>query len=208
MIATKRSWKILLGAVFGGITLGVTARLWMRWISTEPEFSWSGSIFIVIAFTIFTTSQALVYVLRRRVKSKKLNAVVRIGGAIFSLTIFSGAGALMFPTVFLVSIGLWQKRLDKRIRYVLLALSLLIPIRQIMDFGSDFGWNLATLGRSLLFILIYSIVIALLKPTITPYLHLEMKAVSWSFKTTLYFSLFAVFAAAIFLLFTMGIPGS
>ena len=134
MIATKRSWKILLGAVFGGITLGVTARLWMRWISTEPEFSWSGSIFIVIAFTIFTTSQALVYVLRRRVKSKKLNAVVRIGGAIFSLTIFSGAGALMFPTVFLVSIGLWQKRLDKRIRYVLLALSLLIPIQQIMDF--------------------------------------------------------------------------
>ncbi len=169
MLATRRGWQILLGAIFVGIALGATARLWMRWISTQPEFSWSGSIFIVIAFTIFTTSQAIVYVLRRSVKSKRLTTVVRSGGAILSLSIFGGAGALMFPTVFLASIGLWQKRLDRRIRHFLLAVSLLIPTRQIMDFGTDFGWNLATLGRSLLFVLIYSIVTLLLKPTVTPY---------------------------------------
>lgn len=203
MLATRRGWKILLGAIFVGIALGVTTRLWMRWISTEPEFSWSGSIFIVTAFTIFTTSQAFVYVLRRRVKSKRLTTVVRIGGAIFTLSIFSGAGALMFPTVFLASIGLWQKRLNRRIRYFLIVVSLLIPTRQIMIFGADFGWNLATLGRSLLFILIYSIVTLLLKPTVTPYLDLEMEVVSWNIKSTVYFSLFAVFAAATFLLFSM-----
>lgn len=207
MLATRRGWKILLGAIFSGIALGITARLWMRWISTEPEFSWSGSIFIVMAFTIFTTTQAFVYVLRRRVKSKRLTTVVRIGGAIFSLSIFFGAGALMFPTVFLASIGLWQKGLDRRIRFFLLAVSLLFPTRQIMDFGADFGWNLATLGKSLLFILIYSIVTLLLKPIVTPYLDLEMEMVSWNFKSTLYFLLFAAFAAAIFLLFTMGISG-
>ena len=33
--------------VVAGFLLGIIARLWMRWISTDPEFTWSGSIYIV-----------------------------------------------------------------------------------------------------------------------------------------------------------------
>ena len=53
--------KVVVAALTGGLALGVISRLWMRWISTDPEFSWSGTIFIVIAFMIFTTNQSIVF---------------------------------------------------------------------------------------------------------------------------------------------------
>ena len=37
--------------VLGGAALGIVARAWMRLISEDPEFSWSGTLFIVIGFT-------------------------------------------------------------------------------------------------------------------------------------------------------------
>lgn len=170
MIATQRGWKIILVAVFGGLVLGVSARLWMKWISTDPEFTWSGTIFIVLAFTIFTSAQATVYVLRRRIKTRRLTSVIRGGGILLTLPLFTGAGGGMFPTVALASIALWQKKINSKIRIALLAISLVIPAIGIKGIGSDFGWNIATLGRSLLVIFIYSVVILLLKPTVAPYI--------------------------------------
>lgn len=175
MVVTQKSWKIILLAVFGGLIFGVLARLWMRWISTDPEFSWSGTIFIVIAFTIFSTTQASVYVLRRKAKTRRLTSVIRGGGIFLTLPIFTGAGAVMFPTVVLGSIALWQKKLDKNIRIVLAMISLIMPVIGIQNLGSDFGWNFSTLGKSLLFILIYSAVILLLKPTVSSYAGLDSK---------------------------------
>ena len=169
MIATQRGWKIILFAVFGGLVLGVFARLWMRWISTDLDFTWSGTIFIIMSFTIFTTTQATVYVLRRRIKTRRLTSVIRGGGIFLTLPLFTGAGAVMFPTVALASIALWQKKIDRKVRIALIIISSIMPINGIKDIGSDFGWNFPTLGRSLLFILIYSVVILLLKPTITPH---------------------------------------
>lgn len=169
MIATQKGWKIILTAVFGGLALGTIARLWMRWISTVPEFSWGGTIGIITAFTIFALTQATAYILRRRVKTRRLTSVIRIAGVFFTLPLFTAAGAIMFPTVVLGSIALWQKKIDRKIRFALLIISLIIPVIQIKDIGSDFGWDFPTIGRSLLFILIYTVVILLLKPTLTPY---------------------------------------
>jgi hypothetical protein len=46
------------GAGFlAGVIWGALARLWMRWTSTEPEFTWSGTLFIVAAFAVFGTMQ-------------------------------------------------------------------------------------------------------------------------------------------------------
>jgi len=170
MIATQRGWKIILLAVFGGLVLGTIARLWMRWISTEPDFTWSGTIFIILAFTIFASAQATVYVLRRRIKTKRLTSIIRGGGILLTLPLFTGAGGGMFPTVALASIALWQKKINRKIRIALLIISLVVPAIGIKGIGSDFGWNIPTFGRSLLVILIYSVVILLLKPTVTPYI--------------------------------------
>lgn len=177
MIVAQRGWKIILVAVFGGLVLGIIARLWMRWISTDPEFSWGGTLGIIIAFTMFTTTQATIYVLRRRIKTRRLTLVVRSVGAFFTLPLFTAAGAVMFPTVILASIAVWRKKIDKKVRIALLIISFVIPVIQIKDIGSDFGWNFITLGRSLLFILIYSVVIRLLEPTLTPYVGSDSKVV-------------------------------
>ena len=83
----------------------------------------------------------------------------------------------MFPTVILASIAIWRKQIDKKVRIALLTISFVIPVIQIKDIGADFGWNFITLGRSLLFILIYSVVIFLLQPTLTPYVGSEPKVV-------------------------------
>jgi hypothetical protein len=45
--------KVIAGYFLTGLVLGVIARFWMRWISTDPEFSLSGTIFIVGAFALF-----------------------------------------------------------------------------------------------------------------------------------------------------------
>ena len=177
MITTQRGWKVILAAIFGGFALGVIARLWMRWISTDPEFSWGGTLGIIIAFTIFSTTQATIYVLRRRVITRRLTSVIRVVGTFFTLPLFTAAGAVMFPTVILASIAIWRKQMDKKVRTSLLIISFVIPIIQIKEIGTDFGWNFITLGRTLLFILIYSVVVLLLKPTLTPYVGNAAKVV-------------------------------
>jgi len=167
--------KTLALGFLGGMTVGVLARVWMRWISTDPEFSWSGSIFIVMSFTIFFTAQSIVAIFRRRVRSRRATTLVRVLGVLLSLPLFSAAGAVMLPTVAIASIVLWTGVLNKfggkgRVaRVVLLALSLAIPINISRDIISDFGWTIPTLGRILLFVTIYSIVIIATRPTLKPY---------------------------------------
>ena len=175
MIVAQRGWKIILAAVFGGLALGIVARLWMRWISTDPEFTWGGTLGIVISFTIFATTQATIYVLRRRVITRRLTSVIRGVGTIFTLPLFTAAGAVMFPTVLLASIAIWRNKINKKVLIVLLIFSFIMPIIQIKEIGSDFGWNFVTLGRCLLFILIYSVVLLLLRPTLTPYVGTHTK---------------------------------
>lgn len=176
MMATKSGWKIILAAVFGGLVLGVIARLWMRWIASEPDFSWSGTIFIIQSFTIFATTQAVVYVLRRKVRTRRLTSIIRVGGILLSLPIFGGAGVVMLPTVALAAIAFWRKTLNKWVRIALLTIGLIPTVPIIAEIGKDFGWNFVTLGKSLLFLLIYSTVVFLLKPTLTPYIGTDQKA--------------------------------
>jgi len=97
MLAKHSARKLILSAVLGGLVLGIIARLWMRWISTDPEFTWGGTIGIAICFTLFAATQATIYVLRRKVLTRRLTSVIRGGGTFFTLPLFTAAGAVMFP---------------------------------------------------------------------------------------------------------------
>jgi hypothetical protein len=57
---------MLAAGLFGGLTLGILARAWMRLISDDPQFTWNGTIFIVGGFTVFGFTQSVVAVGRRR----------------------------------------------------------------------------------------------------------------------------------------------
>jgi hypothetical protein len=152
-----------------GLIIGIVARAWMRWVSTDPEFSWSGSIFIVGVFTIFFTAQSIVLVLRSSTSSRAKSRVIRAGGLIFTLPLFLGAGGMMLPSVAVASIALWGGIQKKRGRIFLLALSVIVPLIISKDVIRDFGWTFATLGRILLFLLIYASVIFATSPTVSPF---------------------------------------
>ena len=153
--------------VVAGFLLGIIARLWMRWISTDPEFTWSGSIYIVMAFTLFFTVHSTVFFAVRKGWSRRSMIIARSGAIVFSLPIFGAAGGSMLPTVVMGSMAVWRKSLPKWVRAILGVASLAVPIITVNDIGSDFGWGVATFGRILLFVFIYGSVIAVTKSTVT-----------------------------------------
>ena len=105
--------------------------------------------------------------MRKRFRGKLATFAIRVVGVIFSLPIFAAAGAIMLPTVVLASIAIWRPSLRKSVKSVLLMLALIMPVKVCIDIVSDFGWSVATIGRSLLFVLIYSIVIFATRPTVS-----------------------------------------
>lgn len=151
-----------------GLILGIIARAWMRWISTDPEFSWSGTIGIVVGFVLFFSVHATVLLGRRRGWSRRWLTVARVLAAIFSLGIFSAAGAAMLPTVLTASLGLARIDWPRYVRRLLIVLSLIIPFFLVRDIGSDFGWNPVTAGRIILYVLIYHVIISVARITVAP----------------------------------------
>jgi hypothetical protein len=207
VIAVKRKIKIILAALINGLVLGIVARAWMRWISTDPEFSWSGSIFIVIAFMIFMVNQSLARLLRQRFKDRRRVLLIRIIGVIFSLPIFSAAGGIMFPAVALASVATWHTALGKRTRGALLLLALIIPVIISKDIVSDFGWTLATIGRILLFVSIYAAITLATKPTISPFRNQAFEVVKMSKSKKILLVVGILALGGIFVIFTVGLSG-
>lgn len=151
-----------------GLVLGIVARAWMRWISTDPEFSWGGTIGILLGFVLFFTAHATVLLGRRSGWSRRWLTVTRIAATILSLGIFSAAGASMLPTVLTASMGLARTDWPRFVRRVLIVLSLIIPFFIVRDIGSDFGWNPITAGRIILYVLIYHVIISAARITVAP----------------------------------------
>ncbi len=204
----KGTIKIIFAALTKGFVVGVVARAWMRWISTDPEFSWSGSIFIVIAFMIFMLNQSLVRLLRQRFRGRRSVFFIRISGVIFSLPIFTAAGGIMFPAVALASVAAWNTALGKRTRRVLLLLALIIPVIISKDIVSDFGWTLATIGRILLFVSIYAAITLATKPTISPFRNQASEVVKMSKRKKILLVVAILAIGGIFFIFTVGLSGS
>lgn len=176
---------------FGGLILGVIARAWMRWIATDPEFTWSGSTFIVIGFVVFFTVHSTVLLGRRRGWSRRWLTVARVAAAFLSLGIFGAAGASMLPTVLTASLGLGRTDWPRPVRRVLIVLSLIIPFFIVRDIGSDFGWNFVTAGRIILYVLIYNIIISAARITVAP------QADSWRMNRAVRTTILIIFACAI-----------
>lgn len=206
--SAKGKLKVILAALLKGFVLGVVARAWMRWISTDPEFSWSGSIFIILAFMIFMVNHSIVKMLRQRFNGRRSVLLIRTSGVIFSLPIFSAAGGMMFPSVALASVATWNPALGKRTRGVLFFLALIIPILISRDIVLDFGWSFTTIGRILLFISIYSVVIFSTKPTLTPFRNEASEVVKMSKSKKILLVVGILLIGGLFFIFTVGLPGS
>jgi hypothetical protein len=104
-----------------GATYGVLLRLWMRFVSTEPEFSWGGTGYIVGIFAVLGLMAGLVGLGRRHGWHQRLVAT-RVVGGVLALGCFMAAGLAMFPTIVPASLGVARSDWWKWLRVALITL--------------------------------------------------------------------------------------
>lgn len=130
---------VLLLAPMVGLLWGINARLWMRFVSTDPEFSWSGTIFIVTAFAIAAFGQGGAYLGRRAGKRRPALTVLRVLGVVTLLPLGMAAGAVMLPTFLLVPLVLTQCTWPRIARVALVVIASAGPLFVTISLFGDFG---------------------------------------------------------------------
>jgi len=155
----QRVLPIVAIGVFGGLALGVIARAWMRLISEDPAFTWSGTLFIVLGFTYFGFTQSIVAAARRRSTRRSRLTVLRVIGVAGMLPLFVAAGAVMFPTV--IGGGLALARVDwRRFTRAVCVVVALAPVAFVgNDLVDSFGWSLRTLAGFIAMLAVYATII-------------------------------------------------
>jgi len=169
-IRQRRVWPILLAGPFAGLALGIAARAWMRLISEKPEFSWSGTIFIVAAFTIFGVTQSIAIAARRRARRRWTLTIARVVGTIGLFPLFVGAGSVMLPTVVAGGLAYSRTNWNRVVRFVCLAVASLPVLLVTGGLVGSFGWSLHTLAGFAGLLAVYGIVIVAAKSTFAPQL--------------------------------------
>jgi hypothetical protein len=155
----RRVVPTLACGLFGGLLLGILARAWMRLIAEDPEFTWSGTIFIVAGFTIFGLTQSVTALVRSRATRRWTPTLARVLGTIGMLPLFVAAGGLMLPTV--VGGGLavarvgWH-RVVRGICLLVAAVPVVFVGRQLVD---SFGWSLHAVAGFVSMLAIYSTIV-------------------------------------------------
>ena len=116
-----------------GFSWGVVIRLWMRYISTDPEFSWSGTGYIVGAATVVGTLLGVAVYRRSLAKGNwwRLNglAVLALGVA---------AGGVMIPTVLVGGLAIGRRRWPIWLRAFLLVLGFGVQVMFFAGASGDF----------------------------------------------------------------------
>ncbi len=120
---------LVVGAV-GGLAWGILMRLWMRYISTDPEFSWSGTLFILGAATV--VGLLLGFARLRRLRG----GVGWWRSTALSLALLGAAGAVMWPSVVAGAIAIGRPR-PAWLRWVLGIAALTVQIPIMREFAFD-----------------------------------------------------------------------
>ncbi|MFP5308011.1 MAG: hypothetical protein ACLGIR_00340 [Actinomycetes bacterium] len=121
-----------------GLGLGVAFRGWMRLISTDPEFSWSGTIFILMVCTIAATGASLARTARARFQSRAARAAARTLGTIAVLTVGMGAGALVLPIWLCAGLALGRRDWHPWVRRALAGAAALATVGAVVTIAESF----------------------------------------------------------------------
>lgn len=128
----RRRWWPAAGAL-AGAAWGAVFRLWMRYISDDPEFTWTGTLYIVLAPTVLGL---LVGAVRVAYATTWLRRVLRSVLGVLTLSLGVAAGALFLPTLVLGTAAVAPARSPRWVRAALLAAAALVPIGLV---GSAIG---------------------------------------------------------------------
>ena len=126
-----------MGGLVGGLAWGMIARLWMRFISTNPEFTWSGTLLIVIGFGIAGMAQFGAYLGRRANLARPALTALRVVAVIALLPLGGAAGASMFPTIILAALALTHQNWPRWLRGIVGAAALIPALVTARSFFND-----------------------------------------------------------------------
>lgn len=168
-LGTRHPGVFVAVAAITGAGLGMGARVWMRWISVDPEFSWTGTLAIVAGFTVFAAAQAAAAVARIRSTRPAGIAGVRTAAALLSGGLFGAAGAVMLPTVVFGSLAVWRTGMRRVVRVLLALLAVPSIVFVAIGIADDNGWSVETIAQLLVFAAIYVVVVAATWPTVAPH---------------------------------------
>ena len=146
---------VLIGGLAAGLAWGTSARLWMRFISANPEFTWSGTLFIVIGFGIAGLAQSGAYLGRRANLTRPALTVLRVVAVIALLPLGFAAGASMFPTIILATLALTNHTWPRWFRGIVAAVALLPAVATALSFFDDLSLMRAVAGV-IWFLVIYA----------------------------------------------------
>lgn len=158
---------VLAGGLLAGLAWGVNARIWMRFISTSAEFTWSGTLFIIIAFGIVGLAQAAAHLGRRASLRRRALTVLRTLGVISLLPLGFGAGASMIPTIILATLALTHRAWPRSLRGSLAAVALAPAAATALSFFGDLPPIRAALG-AIWFVVVYSVIIWAARSSLAP----------------------------------------
>lgn len=124
-VLRRRSWASHLGlGLAAGVGLGVVARVFMRLISDDPEFTWSGTLSIIVGFSVFGVAQGIAAGTRNRTSNRWLTFPARSFGGLTFLALGGAAGILMVPFLWCGGLALWRTSWHRRLRAALGAIAL------------------------------------------------------------------------------------
>jgi len=130
--------RTLSAGLLGGLALGVVARAWMRVIANDPEFTWHGTISIVVGFGVFGVLQANALRARHRSTGWRVS-LGRAGGGVGMLPLFVAAGGVLAPTVVLGGIVATRTTWRPWLRFVV-GLAACVPMAFVISgIVRDFG---------------------------------------------------------------------
>ena len=143
-------------------------RGFMRLASTDPSFSWSGTLFIIAVFAVFGATQGLAAGARRAgLRRRSLTPLRVVGGAGLAL-IMTGAGIILAPTI--IGGGLAVHRHDwprwARVLGGMLAGADLVVVAALTI--NELGFGLRALLASLALVLLYAGIVVAAGATMAP----------------------------------------
>jgi cytochrome bd-type quinol oxidase subunit 2 len=192
---------VLVG-LLAGMAVGILARAWMRLIADDPAFTWGGTIFIVAAFTIVGAGHGVAWAGARAVR-RSTSTMARLAGAVATMALFVGAGAVMLPTVVGGALAAWRRDWRPGLRLIPALPAVIVPLSLMAKHWRD-GLTAGSVIGLGLFVVTYALVIASLHPVVGP------RADGWRMSRTARHAVTGagLLAAAGAVLLAAGVPAS
>jgi len=152
------SLLVLLVGFLTGAALGIVARIWMRFITTHSEFSWGGTLIIIIGFGVMFLGQAGAYLGRRSGLRPSGFVALRVLAIVTLVPLAGAGGAFAFPVIVFAPLAIIRTGWNRWLRLLLGVLALLAGVFVAFTLFSDLSAIRATIGV-VWFALIYGVLV-------------------------------------------------